>query len=179
MGTSNPTHSFLPSSPNEQRYNRGMRKNLKNYTSETPVEISLAKIEALVVKHGATQFFKEYQAGRVVGVVFIISLLSGELPIRLPARVEQVRQKLYGKRSTYTVAMEEQARRTAWANIRDWLDAQMALIETEQVKLEEIFLPYMTDRSGKTLFEYMQANQFKLPQPASNGNSASMEGEIV
>jgi hypothetical protein len=164
---------------NDQRYNQGMRKNLKNYTAETPVESSIAKIEALVVKQGATQFFKEYKGGLVIGVVFIVPILSGELPIRLPARVEQVKQKLYGRRSEYTLAMEEQARRTAWANIRDWLDAQMALIETEQVKLEEIFLPYMTDRGGKTLFEYMQENQFKLPQLTKGGDAQPIMGKVL
>jgi len=156
-----------------------MRKGLKNYTSDAKVESSLAKIEELVVKHGATQFFKEYKDGLVVGVVFIIPILSGELPIRLPARVEQVKHKLYGKRSTYSQAMEEQSRRTAWANIRDWMDAQMALIETEQVKLEEIFLPYMTDRSGKTLFEHMQENQFKMPQLPADRGEQLIEGEVV
>jgi len=74
--------------------------------------------------------------------------------------------------------MTDQARRTAWANIRDWLDAQMALIETEQVKLEEIFLPYMTDRSGKTLFEYMQENDFKMPRLSSGRSEEPLEGEI-
>ena len=156
-----------------------MRKGLKNYTSDARVENSLAKIEGLVVKHGATQFFKEYKDGLVVDVVFIIPILSGELPIRLPARVDKVKQKLYGKRLAYTPAMEEQARRTAWANIRDWLDAQMALIETEQVKLEEIFLPYMTDRSGKTLFEHMQENQFKMPQLPIDRGEQSIEGEVL
>jgi hypothetical protein len=156
-----------------------MRKGLKNYRSDARVENSLARIEEIVVKHGATQFFKEYKAGLVVDVVFIIPIISGELPIRLPARVEKVKQKLYGKRSTYTSAMEEQARRTAWANIRDWLDAQMALIETEQVRLEEIFLPYMTDRSGKTLFEHMQENQFKMPQLPADRGDQPIEGEVV
>ena len=156
-----------------------MRKGLKNYTSDARVENSLAKIEAFVVKQGATQFSKEYKDGLVLDVVFIIPILSGELPIRLPARVEQVKQKLYGKRSTYTPAMEEQARRTAWANIRDWLDAQMALIETEQVKVEEIFLPYMTDQSGKTLFEYMQENQFKMPQLPAGRGEKSIEGNVL
>jgi hypothetical protein len=136
-----------------------MRKGLKNYRSDARVENSLARIEELVVKHGATQLYKEYKDGLVVGVVFIIPILSGELPIRLPARVEKVKYNLYGKRLEYTKSMEEQARRTAWANIRDWLDAQIALIENEQVKLEEIFLPYMTDRSGKTLFEYIRENK--------------------
>jgi hypothetical protein len=38
-------------------------------------------------------------------------------------------------------------------------------IETGQVKLEEIFLPYMVDTSGATLYERMQENNFKLPRP--------------
>jgi hypothetical protein len=156
-----------------------MRKGLKNYRSDARVEGSLAKIEELVVKHGATHFFKEYKDGLVLGVDFIIPIFCGELPIRLPARVEQVKHKLYGKRSAYSQSMEAQARRTAWANIRDWLDAQIALIETEQVKMEEIFLPYMTDRSGKTLFEHMQENQFKMPQLPAERGAQPVEGEVV
>jgi hypothetical protein len=139
-----------------------MAKNLKNYTAEVPVERSVAKIEEILVRRGTTQFYKEYKGGELVGVVFVVPLLSGELPVKLPARVEQVRQKLYGKRSVYTLAMNSQAQRTAWANIRDWIDAQMALIETGQVKLEEIFLPYMVDTSGATLYERMEENNFKL-----------------
>jgi hypothetical protein len=81
-------------------------------TAETPVEGSLAKIEALVVKHGTTQFFKEYKDGPVARVVFIIPTLSGELPVRPPARVEQVKRKLYGKRSECSQSMEGQSRRT-------------------------------------------------------------------
>jgi hypothetical protein len=140
-----------------------MKKNLKNYTAEAPVERSIAKIEEILVRHGTTRFYKEYKDSELVGVVFVVPLLNGELPVKLPARIEQVRQRLYGKRSAYTPAMSSQAQRTAWANIRDWIDAQIALIETGQVKLEEIFLPYTVDTSGTTLYERMQENNFKLP----------------
>jgi hypothetical protein len=112
------------------KYNRGMKKNLKNYRAEVLVERSVARIEEILVRHGTTQFYKEYKNSELVGVVFVVPVLNGELPVKLPARVEQVRQRLYGKRSTYTPAMNSQAQRTAWANIRDWIDAQMALIET-------------------------------------------------
>ena len=74
--------------------------------------------------------------------------------------------------------MNAQARRTAWANIRDWLDAQMALIETGQVKLEEVFLPYMTDTTGKTLYERIQERNFKLPPPSS-APSDTITGEVL
>ena len=58
---------------------------------------------------------------------------------------------------------QSQAYRTAWANIRDWLDAQMALIQTQQVKIEEVFLPYMAVGKEKTLFQQMEERQFLLP----------------
>lgn len=38
----------------------------------------------------------------------------------------------------------------------------MALVEIEMAKLEEIFLPYVADRSGKTLFERFEQTNFKL-----------------
>ena len=46
-----------------------------------------------------------------------------------------------------------QAERTAWRNVRDWIMAQMAIIEAGQVEMEEVFLPYLTDRQGRTLYQ--------------------------
>ncbi len=38
----------------------------------------------------------------------------------------------------------------------------MALIDTGMVKFEEVFLPYMLDRSGKTYFETLEPKHFLL-----------------
>jgi hypothetical protein len=58
-----------------------------------------------------------------------------------------------------------QARRVAWRITKDWLDAQLALIETEMVPLEQVMLPYMTTDSGQTVFEVLKDTQLKLPAP--------------
>ena len=55
-----------------------------------------------------------------------------------------------------------QAERTAWRNVRDWIIAQMAIIEAGQVEMEEVFLPYLTDRQGRTLYELYQSGQLAL-----------------
>ena len=57
-----------------------------------------------------------------------------------------------------------QANRTAWRIIKEWILAQMALIETEMVTVEEVFLPYML--TGK------QA----LHQALSNGDLKMLPG---
>lgn len=47
----------------------------------------------------------------------------------------------------------EQAERVAWRIIKDWIEAQMAILESKQVVFEEIFLPYMLNNKGQTFFE--------------------------
>jgi hypothetical protein len=46
---------------------------------------------------------------------------------------------------------------------KTWLEAQIALINLEQAKIEEVFLPYLILPGNKTLFETMERNQFLLP----------------
>ena len=53
-------------------------------------------------------------------------------------------------------------RRTPWKNSHDWIAAQMALVETSMVKLEGVFLPYIQDRDGRTLFDRMEERGFLL-----------------
>ena len=38
----------------------------------------------------------------------------------------------------------------------------MAILETEMVKMEQIFLPYMLAKDGKTLSEHFEENSLKL-----------------
>ena len=56
----------------------------------------------------------------------------------------------------------EQANRVAWRIIKDWIDAQMAVLETEMVEMEEIFLPYVLNKQGQTLYEAFKENQLML-----------------
>ena len=39
----------------------------------------------------------------------------------------------------------------------------MALIDTDMVKVEKVFLPYLVDKVGVTLFERLKEQQFLLP----------------
>lgn len=50
----------------------------------------------------------------------------------------------------------------AWRNIRDWVIAQIALYETQIVELPQVFLPFATNKSGKTLYEQVNDGQFLL-----------------
>lgn len=139
---------------------------IKNYTSNTTG--TFEKIQKILANHKATRTMFEYDnTGRIDAISFALKVDDKEVGFRLPARVSSVeklfqKEDRWGYKKALTDAQKEQAYRTAWANIRDWLDAQMALIDTEQVKAEEVFLPYAVQRDGRTYFEHAKENQFLL-----------------
>ena len=48
----------------------------------------------------------------------------------------------------------------AWRIIKDWVEAQMALLATGMVDLEEIFLPYMLS-GDRTLYQELMTRGFR------------------
>ena len=56
----------------------------------------------------------------------------------------------------------DQAERVAWRILKDWIEVQMALLDIKMVTAEEIFLPYIIDQSGRTIYERLEEKQFLL-----------------
>lgn len=131
-----------------------MRKNLKNYTSGWTVNKSLNEIQNMLAKKGAEKMMIDYKNAEPIGLTFAIPTPKGMMPVQLPARFERVVQVMYGTQNV-SEAQLDQAKRTAWRNLYDWIDAQLALLETEMVKMEEIFLPYVV-MGGHTVFEHYE-----------------------
>ena len=82
---------------------------------------------------------------------------------------ERVYQALWGGRQEWEYTRDGQgwrqpAERIAWRICKTWLEAQITLINLEQAKLEEVFLPYLVMPGNKTLFETMEQNHFLLPE---------------
>jgi hypothetical protein len=146
-----------------------MGKNLLNYTTEIPVEKTIGEIQQVLVKAHATSILAEYDHGAIKAIMFKIKGKNGqELPFRLPAKVEEAYRVMYGDRDPvqkqrYGQGWKEQARRTAWRILLTWVKAQLALIELELAKPEEVFLPpYLLVKGNKTLFEDVQDKHFLL-----------------
>lgn len=133
---------------------------IKNYTTEIDVHKSLSEIQSALALHGARKIMIDYnEKGRPIGIAFGIETIDGAKGFLLPANVDGVfsvfqKQKLK--------AGYEQAERTAWRNIRDWVLAQMAIIEAGQVDIVEVFLPYLTDGKGNTVYQLYKNKQLLL-----------------
>jgi len=143
---------------------------LKNYKSSSALPNIFSAIEKTLTTHGAKRISRDYDNnGRITSISFVISTKNGDLAIRLPARFDRVRAIFDEQGFRYK---EDQPYRTAWATLRDWVDAQMALIEWEMVKIEEVFLPYAVNRDGRTYFEVLEHRGFQL-------GSGTQEGEVL
>lgn len=133
---------------------------IKNYTTKVDVYQSLGEIQGALAKNGARKIMIDYdENGNPVGVTFGINTPQGSLGFLLPANIEGV-LKVFAKQKIKTD--RPQAERTAWRNIRDWVLAQMAFVEAGNVEVDEVFLPYLTDGKGRTLYQVYQSGQLLL-----------------
>lgn len=125
---------------------------LLNYTTKVDIFTTLGQIQGQLVKHGACKILQEYDSdGHVEAVSFMIDTPVGVQAVRLPANVEAV-QKVLTKQKVK--CDREQAERVAWRIVKDWVEAQMAILESEMVSMAEIFMPYMiADRDGNTMYQ--------------------------
>lgn len=143
---------------------------LKNYTSSVPVDRTVSRIEELLARAGASGIFKDYSQGKLVAISFRVSLPTGkEVSIRLPANEEAVFQSLKKDvkrpRAGTFDAIREQARRTAWKLMQDWVEVQISLIQMHQVDMMQVFLPYVWD-GKRTFYQALKEQQFlALPEP--------------
>ena len=137
---------------------------LKNYTTTINANKTIGEIQEILSKHGATAIMTEYSNGNVIALSFKVETPKGELGIRLPANIEAVQMvlKMQRRKNSQIKDTTEQATRVAWRIIKDWVDAQMAILETEMVKMEEIFLPYILNKNGQTLYRAFEKNQLLL-----------------
>ena len=138
-----------------------MTTTLKNASSTS--KNAFDAIQKTLTSHKAKQITFSYSDnGRIIAIEFTIDINGVIYPFRLPARIENVEKILYPGRRQLSTTQKDQAYRTAWANIRDWIAAQMAMVDTGMVKTEEIFLPYMIGARGNTFFEEMAESRFLL-----------------
>ena len=150
---------------------------LLNYTTVIKSETTIAEVETMLAKAGATKILKEYDPNsNPDALVFEIDTAHGPLPFRLPLNLDNVMQTINDQtqqvirkngRSRRLVPEKffndrAQAARVGWRIIRDWVEAQLALIEINKNPVEQLFLPYLWDVAKlETLYDKIARSKFK------------------
>lgn len=113
---------------------------------------------SMLAAKGATQIMMDFsENAQPIALKWRVETSKGSLAFGLPIRAEAVFDVLTKQRvlPSNPDARREQAERTAWRIVKEWIGAQMALIETEMVVMEEVFLPYMLTEDQTTLYQAM------------------------
>lgn len=132
-----------------------------NYTTEVEAAKTISEIEQILVKHGARNISKNYgENGQIESLYFVVKVANQDVPIQLPIDPESVLKVLTRQGVENRYLSKPQSVRVAWRIIKVWVEAQMALLETQQVKMEQIFLPYVVTPSGKTVYEAIAESKF-------------------
>jgi hypothetical protein len=158
---------------------------LKNYTSTVPVSETIRRIESVLIRCGVSGITKEYTGtnGTICAITFKIQP-DPKMPgftVRLPADKEKALDALWidyadgcdltkdGKeinrwsnphKRKKRQDFAEQAERTAWKIIQDWVEVQMSMIQMKQAETVEVFLPYIYD-GETTVFGRIKASGFR------------------
>lgn len=143
--------------------------NLKNYTSTIPAITSIGRIQKALVEAGATDISMKYDpiTKLCVAITFRI-ILPGNLPMffQLPAKIQPCFDVLWKEvkrpRSETKQIIKEQAERTAWKIVSDWVEIQLSMILLEQAEPLQVFLPYAYNPATQTTFyEQLKDGNFK------------------
>ena len=137
-----------------------------NYTTTVDAFKTVSEIEYILMKHKVKSIMKNYEGEFITGLSFLIDTGGQQIPVRLPVKVDECLKVLKKEKRENPRKQirdtRDQAERVAWRILKDWVEAQMALLDIEMVKLEEIFLPYIETDNGQTIYERLEEKHFLL-----------------
>ena len=148
---------------------------LKNKTSKVSADVTMQRIERLLVSAGATGFQKLYANKICSAIIFEIEFEPGKkVAVKLPAKVDLCRKALWNdcvKTAPNTRKSEsdfnDQAERTAWRIVQEWVEVQVTLITLRQIDFLQAFMSHVWD-GEMTYYERLQQRRFAGLLPAPN-----------
>lgn len=146
-----------------------------NYTTTVPVHQTVAECQSILAAAGASTVSVEFEDGQAAGLSFTLKTPHGPRHFTLPVDVAAMQAVLVKagrdgafaslKASTAKVQAyltREHAARVAWRVVKDWLEANLALIAARMATIDQVMLPYLHIQIGgeqKTLFEHYKAQE--------------------
>jgi hypothetical protein len=147
---------------------QGKRNPDTAFLSRTKIEPEKTAAEIQdILSRRARRVMSEFDGGEVVAISFSMMIDDREILFRLPVRWENfftvMVRKHQASRKRGWVVDRAQAKRTAWRVAKAWLEAQLALIDSGMVELQEVMLPYIVQAGGQeTLYERLSKTGFLL-----------------
>lgn len=130
-----------------------------NYTTSISTEKTANEIQAKLVKAKAEAVLCRYENCVLSSISFRMNTAQGIIHFKLPAKIDGVLLALKrDNKVPHRLKTNEQAARVAWRIVKDWVEAQLAIIEADMATLPQVFLPYAQTDNGQTVYERFEKN---------------------
>ncbi len=127
-----------------------------NYTTKVDTKRTAAEIQETLVDAGVRGVMVEYDSDRQpTALTFQIEMQGRLVSFRLPSRWVGVYNILHDNRKIERrYRTEDQAKRVAWRIVKDWVEAQLAMVQAQTAEMPEVFLPYAVNpQTNRTLYD--------------------------
>lgn len=137
-------------------------------------ERTVDEIQRLLRTFRTKKVLIEYdESGNACSVAFQMATPLGDREFALPCRWEPVHARLLTDPPQSSGKLrfpksEAHARNVAWRVVKDWLEAQLTIIESGMVAADEVFMPYMITSPGKTLYEGFTQQRLMVKEQERN-----------
>jgi hypothetical protein len=133
-----------------------------NFSTKVPAARTVSEICQLLARKGARSVSQTFgETGKVTAISFRMPVGGFDTDFQLPLNVAGVLQAMQkGAEPRYRT--REQAERVSWRILKDWCEAQIALVESNQAEMAQVFMPYAMVE-GQTMYKAMiEANVKRL-----------------
>lgn len=141
-----------------------MAKSIQNYTTSIAVTKTVGEIQEALAAGGARAVMNEYDdEGIVESVAFQLRVKGSLVSFQLPANIDGVQEVLKSSGLQPRYQTREQAARVGWRIVKDWVTAQIAMVQSGNAQMAQVFLPYAQNpETGETLYESFEKDPQRL-----------------
>jgi hypothetical protein len=128
---------------------------IKNYSTKVDANKTCGEITGLLASKGAKRVQIDYdEQSYPCAVSFVFPVYEMPVYFRLPCNLDGVLKCLKQQKGVpCSTQNRDQARRVGWRILKNWLEAQLAIVEAGAAQMHEVFLPYAVNNAdGKTMF---------------------------
>lgn len=150
-----------------------------NYSTSIPVERTVGECQAILARApGVSGVMVRYEEGVPSGLAFSLNTPNGERGFTMPVNIDGVQTLLtkqskvrgfqsHMKGGTQYFTSREHAAKVAWRVVKDWLEAQLAIIDAQMASIDQVMLPYLVTDGGRTLYERFRDNDIRALEGGS------------
>ncbi len=132
---------------------------MPKYRTRIDYEQTINEIQIKLRKAGARKIIFDYELELPTNITFNYPFKGDMMFFSLPLRFNGI-GKLMKKQGIQ--GGDNQAINIGWRIMKDWIVAQLALVDAEVAELPEVFLPYAVTKTGETMYERVKNDSSQL-----------------